>query len=199
MSNAIFPSLPGRTFDSKKTPEWSTTVQKSVNGTESRAAWYANPIWNFEISYDILRDTSDYLELQNIQGFFNARQGSFDSFLYNDPYDNSVVNQQIGIGDGNTTIFQLLRSIDNQFVESVIAPNVIQYVYVNGIPTAAYTGGLDTNGIITFAVAPASEAVITWTGTFYFRCRFLEDTQEYDNFMYTLWDLKKCNFKSLVG
>ena len=198
MSNAIFPELIGRQFDSTKTPTWSTTVQTAVNGTETRAAWYNNPIWKFEISYDILRDASDYLELQNIMGFYNARQGSFDSFLYSDPYDNTVINQQIGVGDGNTVNFQLLRSFGN-FVEPVTAPNVIQYVYIDGVPVTSFGGGLDTNGIISFYVAPGSESVITWTGSFYFRCRFEDDSQDYSNFMYQLWELKKCNFRSLLG
>jgi hypothetical protein len=47
-------------------------------------------------------------------------------------------------------------------------------VYINGSLTALYS--LGSTGIVTFNTAPANGATLTWSGYFYFYCRFLEDT-----------------------
>jgi hypothetical protein len=49
-------------------------------------------------------------ELQTLGGFFLARQGSYDSFLYSDPTDNTVTKQTFAAGDDVTTAFTLARA-----------------------------------------------------------------------------------------
>jgi hypothetical protein len=49
-------------------------------------------------------------ELQTLGGFFLARQGSYDSFLYSDPTDNAATNQTFAAGDDVTTAFTLARA-----------------------------------------------------------------------------------------
>jgi len=101
MSNAIYPSLvKGLTFTTLKTPEFSTLVQGSPNGYELRVAQSNNPIWHFSLTYDYLYDTyssaqntmpyTPYTDLSTLMGFFMARQGKFDDFLFTDPTDHSV-------------------------------------------------------------------------------------------------------------
>lgn len=113
MSNAVFPLLPGLMWEVKRTPLWSTKVQRSVGGKEVRAAFYSNPIWSYQLSYEFLRDGNaaqvGFNELQTLQAFFLQRQGAFDSFLFKDPNDNYVAGHGFGVGDGVTVGFQLQR------------------------------------------------------------------------------------------
>lgn len=193
MSNAIFPTLPGLAWNVGKTPVWSTRIQKTVSGRELRAAFYNLPEWHFKLTYEFLRAGAQQ-ELQTLLGFFNARQGSFDSFLYRDPNDNSVTAQQFGIGNGAQTRYQLTRAFGG-YAEPVTAPMVGAAIFVNGASAAAT---VDTNtGIVTFTAPPANGAVLTWTGSFYFRCRFLYDSIDFEEFLRDLWQAKKVEFTSI--
>jgi hypothetical protein len=109
MSNTIFPNLPGITWNVLKSPRWSTKVLQSVGGKEMRAQFFTTPLYTWQLTYELLRANA-LLELQSLIGFFNARQGKFDSFLFSDPSDNNVTAHGFGVGDGATTAFQLQRS-----------------------------------------------------------------------------------------
>lgn len=194
MSNAVLPSFPGLMFDSTKTPTFNTRVQTAVSGREARAAFYSYPIWDFSLSYEFLRESVG--EMQALAGFFMQRAGQFDSFLYLDPNDNSVTDAAIGIGNGSNKTFQLLRAFGG-FSEPVMNVKTITNVKVGGVQTMAYT--VNGSGVITFATAPASGAAVTWSGTFYFRCRFKQDTAEFSQFMWRLWELGTLEFRGCLG
>src|SRR5271155_1719085 len=138
MSTAILPSLAGLGFDVTRTPVWDTTVQQAISGKETRIARQTYPRWKWELSYNVLRSSASYGELQQLAGFFNARQGMFDTFLYQDADDNAVSAQVIGTGDGATTAFQFLRTFGG-FIEPVLAYNVVSTVYLNGVAQSGST------------------------------------------------------------
>ena len=193
MSDAVFPVLPGLKWDSKKTPEFSTGVQTAASGKEAVTAYWTSPRWTFELSYELLRD-SGTSELDILMGFFLQRQGRFDSFLYSDTSDCSVVGQGIGLGTGSGTKWQLLRTM-NGYVEPMKAINGTPVIKLNGTTTSGWS--MDSTGIITFASPPGAGVAITADFSYYFRCRFLEDTTEFSQFMYQLWECKKVQFKSI--
>lgn len=190
MSNAIFPTFPGLAWSTFKTPEWSTAAQRAVSGKEVRMAQRSRPVWQFSLSYEVLRGASQLQELQKLMGFFNARQGSFDSFLYSDPSDSSATAQAIGTGDGLTKTFQLRHQIDSWSEPIGYAPSPV--LFINGVQSAAFTCPDGLN--VTFTVAPPNGAAITWTGSYYFRVRFAKDSMEFEQFMRDLWLNKKCDF-----
>ena len=110
MSNAIYPAtLKGIMPSVVKTPEFATIVQASPSKVETRIAQAQNPIWHWSLTYDFLfNDLTDpvggaqrnpsvlpYSELQTLMGFYLARQGRFDSFLFDDPEDDTVTNQPL--------------------------------------------------------------------------------------------------------
>jgi len=191
--SAIFPVLPGLKWDSKKTPEFSTGVQTAASGKENTCAYWSYPRWQFELSYELLRSGA-LAELQTLVGFWLQRQGRFDSFLYTDPSDCSVAGQQLGVGDGVTTKFQLVRTLGG-FVEPMKNINGAPVVYLAGVVQGS-GWSVDSGGIITFIAAPGSGVAITSDFSYYFRCNFLQDTSEFSQFMYQLWELKKLQFKS---
>ncbi len=205
MSSSVFPALAGIGWSVKRAEMWKTRTQSAISGKETRIADWSYPRHHWSLAFDFLRQGSlsgtTYSEFASLAGFFNLRQGSYDSFLYTDPDDNAATAQALGIGDGTTTAFQLVRSFGG-FVEPILAPNVVGAVYLNG---TVQSGGLytvhdwssTTPGTIVFTSAPGSGVVVTADFTFYFPCRFSADELDFEKFMAALWQAKKVEFMSL--
>ena len=195
MSQAVFPTLPGLAWSVSKIPTFQTKVQTSVSFIEHRASFTPYPQWKWTLVYELLRQGAPTAELESLLGFWLQRQGMFDSFLYTDPNDNAVTDQSFGTGDGSTFGFQLVRSFGG-FVEPIFNPNVITAITINGVPTGAYS---QAGGLVTFSSAPAAAATIAWTGTYYWRVRFADDTTTFEQFAQTLWENKSLSFLSVLG
>jgi uncharacterized protein (TIGR02217 family) len=185
MSNVIYPALTIQKLDTTKVPMFNTQVLRSVSLREQRMALATYPLYTITLQYEVIRDDATNNELRQLLGFFIARQGSFDSFLFNDTTDNTITDQQIGIGDGVTKDFQLTRTYGTG-TEQVCNVNVLTNIKVNNVVTP--TGWtLSSAGVLSFATAPGAGQSIKWTGTFYYRCRFAQDSTEYKRFLYSLW------------
>ncbi|WP_034302546.1 DUF2460 domain-containing protein [Herbaspirillum sp. RV1423] len=193
MSNAIYPTLPGLAFPVMKQPGFNTAIKQSVSGKEYRAAFMQYPLWTFELTYEFLRNGIAGNDLNTLTGFFLARQGAFDSFLFTEPSDCTVTDAQFAVGDGVTKSFQLVRSL-GAFVEAVQNVNILTNIKAGGtlVPGSSYT--VSPTGLVTFTTAPTSGYSLTWSGTFYFRVRFLQDSSQFSQFMTDLWENKKVQF-----
>ena len=190
----IYPDLLGLSFGSVKTPEFKTNIKQSLSGYEARTTLRTYPLWNFQLSYEFLRTDTTINELKALVGFYLQCKGSYDTFLYKDAYDNVITNQIFGIGNGSSKNFQLIRDFGG-FVDLIQAPDTSTLnVMINGVTTTAYTV---TNGVIIFNTAPANGATLSWSGNFYFPCRFTNDELELTHFMRDLWEAKKVNFVSV--
>lgn len=207
MPEAIFPDLPTLAWSVIKTPSFSTRIQKSASGRELRIADQAAPIWEWTLTYEILRDRWDlrggagpgsgYDELRLLAGFFLARRGSFEAFLYKDPTDTYVAGNYIGTGDGVATQYQIYRDFGG-FFEPITAPQAV-VISDDGVvvPIEQYIVNYST-GMITFTVPPLAGHIITVDLTYYFRVRFSDDSSEYENFVYQLWSAREIKFKSVL-
>jgi len=201
----IFPALPGLAWSVTKSPTFQTRIQRAVSGRELRALDYPYPLWQFTLVFDFLRDNpaAGYDELRTLMGFYMLCQGAYGTFLFQDPSDDRVSGQQIGTGDAITTVFQLQRAMGRTlpgggFSEPIVAPNVVSGVYLNGIFQDPVTYSVDLmTGLVTFNTAPASGLTITADYSYYFRCRFIDDSYAFENFMFQLWQLKKLTFISV--
>jgi hypothetical protein len=113
-ANSILPlhTFRGLTFDDVSRPIFSTSVQEHVGGQETSNAFWQMPKWEFELSFDYLPDRkNDALsDKKRLLGFFMSRKGRFDYFLYRNPSDHSTVDELVGIGDGLTSEWPLVRS-----------------------------------------------------------------------------------------
>lgn len=196
MSQAVFPTFTGIKWGRTKTPEWNTRVQKATSGREARASFRPFPVWSFGLSYEVLRANAAFAELQQLVGFFNARQGSFDSFLYSDPTDNAVTAQVFAVAPGGVTKFKLSRNLGG-VVEPVGAVNGTPNIYKDGVLQSGGSYTIDDNANITFGSAPAAGASLSWTGSFYYRVRFARDASEFSEFMRDLWELRKLDLVSV--
>ncbi len=192
----VLPYLPGQAIAVTKAPLWSTEVIRSASGRERRTAYWPYPLWQFELSYEVIRHRPTNDELATLFEFFNVIQGQFSPFLFVDPSDCQVPSAtpaSFGTGDGATKTFQLMRQI-NSFSEPVFdvySPTVLD----NGSAAGSYT--IAPNGLLTFATAPASGHVLTWYGYFYFGCRFLADDFTAEQIVSQLWSGKSLKFTSI--
>lgn len=200
MSTVVLPSLAGLGFDVVRTPLWDTNVQTAVSGKETRIARQASPRWRWELSYNVLRSAASYNELQQLAGFFNARQGRYDTFLYRDTDDNTVTAQALGQGNGTSTAFPLLRNFGG-FNELILAPQTVSAVYINSVLQSSgwsvSNWGSASPGVITFTTPPANNAVITADFSFYFPCRMSEDSVSFSMFLSQHYRVKKFSFISV--
>lgn len=65
-------------------------------------------------------------------------------------------------------------------------------------PAAATCGWSVSDGLLSFNKAPASGATITWSGIYYYRCRFADDTQDFSQFLAQLYELKALKLRSVL-
>ncbi len=224
MSNEIYPSdVRGLKFNVTKRPGFNTIVQSAPNRFETRILQSQNPIWNWSLMYDFLYSTADgqynnellsgrdYPDLQLLMGFFMARQGQFDDFLFLDP-DDYIVGpgivaaapnlkaQLVLVTDGTDFFSPIQRNMGGQFLEDItdlVSGSLT--VYANGavqalttdytvegpglaVPGASY-GGL----YLKWTAQP--EEPITVQFHFYFRVRFASDQQEFEKFMDALFTI----------
>jgi uncharacterized protein (TIGR02217 family) len=196
MSNAVLPSMPGLGWSVTKTPRFKTVTQEATSGKEVRIALMSYPIWEFTLTFEVLRGSNGFSEIQTLMGFFLARLGMWDSWLFDDPSDDTATLAEFGVGDGSTTVFQLVRSMGG-FAEPIQNLNSTPTIYSNGTLVSGGAYSIGSTGIVTFTTAPTSGAILTWSGTFYFRCRFMQDTADFEQFALNLWQLKKIQFQSV--
>jgi hypothetical protein len=203
MSYSIFPTFTatngGPAWPVKKTPSFRTIVQIPANNRgENRISLTPYPIWKFELDFELLK--GDYATassaLQTLAGFMGSVQGSYQNWLYSDPYDNAVTAMNFGTGDGATKTFQLTRTIGGM-VDLIQNLNGTPTIYVSGSPVTP--ASISPTGLVTFTSAPANAAPITWTGSFYFLCRFEEDEwADLQEFLSQRWELSSLKFRSVL-
>lgn len=194
MSNAVLPDLPGIAWPVTKKPTFATKTQTAVSMRELRYREAAYPVYEIGLTFEFLRPD----EFEQLCGFFLLRNGSFDSFLWIDKDDCSVTDQALGTADGSRTQWQLVRSFGG-FVEPVENVNVISAIKVAGVTQSASAYTITSTGLLVFVTPPAAGSAIAWSGTFYYRCRFLDDSADFSKFMAGLWELKKLDLKGATG
>lgn len=222
MSNIVFPVLPGVSIERSRNPIWDSIVQKTAAGRVLGLTSQTYPRWKYKLTFEFLRSGA-HQELEAIVGLFNRMRGRADTFLFFDEDDNATISQQIGVGDGATKSFQLLRGVGG-FVEPIAEVQTIASLTVGGAvmnaslaecpdesPSLsldflsgtymvwendyAYAGG----GRVVFNTAPAVGLPIVWSGTYYHRCRFDNDEISFDRFLWKLWKTKSVDFTTEKG
>lgn len=200
MSMLIFPVLSGMTLDVVRSYEWHSTVQQSTSGKQTAIAEMAYPLVSFKLNFELLSDILATSDLKALVGLHNQLQGRADFFLFSDPDFNTVTAMPFGTGDGTTTAFLITALYQNSggpgTAELIQAFNGAPNIYNNGtlVSAAAYS---IANGVITFTSAPAAGHALTWSGSFYYQCRFDKDTFPFTKFMNKWWMLKGLAFTSV--
>jgi hypothetical protein len=192
----VFPLLRGASFPSKS-EVWSTTTLDSKSGRRFKKQNYSYPIWKFSVNYSGdhgLSQKPSRLDLDRLIAFFGERAGQFGDFYYFDPTDSLVQGQTLGVGDGATTQFELVRSIRN-WTEPVFALNGTPEVTVGGLVVTNYA--IAAPGVVKFATAPAAGAVVAWSGSFLFWCEFIQDEFSAQQLGAKLWSSDGLAFQTI--
>lgn len=192
----VLPWLPGKSPTVTKSPLFSTKRATSASGRERFTSYWPYPLWQFELSYNVIKHNPTQPELFTMLEFFNSQQGQFSPWLFVDPSDNQVLvtaPMGFGTGDGVSTKFQITRNI-NSWVEPVY--DVFNATILdNG--GAAGTHTIGANGVVTFTTPPVTGHALSWYGYFYFGCHFMQDNFDVDQIVQTLWSGKSLKFRSI--
>lgn len=172
-------------------PERRTDIVVLGSGHEERNARWADSRRSYNAGYGV----KSLDDLHSVIAFFEERRGRLYGFRWRDPSDwkssapeaaPTPLDQQIGIGDGATRTFQLVKTYGGAFapwlrrITKPVAGSVT--VAIDGVVT---NDGVDftveaTTGTVTFAVAatPATGSSITAGFLFDVPVRFDADRLE---------------------
>ncbi len=147
-------------YGSSGGPEYSTDVIITNSGYEQR-----NINWQDARSvYNVAHGVKTKEQLDRLLAFFRARKGRAYTFRFKDWADFSATFQQIGVGNGIITTFQLVKTYTSgDITETRLITKPVDNsvdIYVNNL---LQSGGISvdyTNGLVTFTTPPASGAVI---------------------------------------
>ena len=185
MALDVFPKLRGLTWTVTKTPTFPTIVQTSPSFVETRISQAMNPVWDWTLVFDYLKDSATdmlpgqtYTDLRTLMGFFLSMRGRAKAFLLDDDNtlgrDNSVgpalnsdsspntlASLQV-VTDGVTWYSPIQRCMGGMFWEDISDLNGSIAVYANGVRKAE---GIDFNVIGPGVAIPGysySGLVIQW-------------------------------------
>jgi len=165
----------GPGFKTIITPLQSGHEQRNIQWSQSRAKW--------DIGYGLSHlnpgKSQSYLNL--VIAFFYARRGRAVGFRFKDWTDFELNDQLIGVGDGSTSAYQIVKVYNEAAVSYTrILSKIVdssETVTINDVPTAAYTIDYNT-GIITLDSPLALNDLLRVTCEFDVPVRF--DTDELD-------------------
>ena len=195
MTLAFFPSLDGLEWNITKRHDFKTSVFEALSGKESRVKLRQTPKTTFKLSYEFLIENQDEQQMTELMSFMLNRGGSYEAFLYSDPTDFFVTDHECGVTDGPS--FQLSRTLGgfNEPVQNIPFPPTA--IYLNGILQSAYT--ITDSGLISWTTTPPAGQIVTWTGKYYYRCRFLQDGYDFTQLMKDLYECRDIDFIGAVS
>lgn len=165
--DVLFPIALGR--EAEVAPELSTAIVTSAGGAERRNAAWAEA----RTHYDVGPGVRSEADIAALLGFFRARMGAARGFRLRDPFDCEGKDEVIGIGDGATARFQLVKTY-GESVRRITRPVAgTVSVKLGGVATAAFT--LGAGGVVTLDAAPAAGVRVTASFVFDVPVRFAED------------------------
>ena len=143
-------------------PEYSTDVVMTGSGYEQRNINWSQAKCKYQAAHGVKNEN----QMRRLLAFFRSRRGKAYGFRFKDWLDFTGRREMIGVGDGKTITFQLIKTyIDDagytevRKIRKPVAGTV--RVYLDG---AEQTDGCSVNyttGIVTFAATPDTEVIIT--------------------------------------
>lgn len=148
-------------YGSSGGPEYSTDVVITNSGFEKRNINWSESKAVYNISHGVKTNE----QLENLIAFFRARMGRAYGFRFKDWSDYKAMSQNIAIGDGVKTHFQLVKTYisGNETVTRIIRKPSSQNfkLYFDGAEQIAGFNMDETTGLIEFNVAPSNNVVIS--------------------------------------
>ena len=183
----------------KKSPAFPGVIihMPASQAGELRASTQVYPVWTIEYALNFAKGSEQESSVyQYMLAFYLQMGGQLSDFLYQDPNDNTVAAAAFGTGDGTTTTFQLVRPI-GAAADIVQNLNGAPLIFINGVQqTTGYT--ISTTGQVVFSASPAVSAALTWSGSYYYRVRFADAAQSFEQFMNQIWMSNSIKLVSVI-
>lgn len=188
----ILPRLRGQAYPDKKRPDYHTIIKQSPSAiAKTYESWHYSR-WYIELTYEFMAGNAQGSDYRKLLDFFVARRGSLSDFWYQDPEDNSIEDELIGTGDGAQRSYQICRTYCG-YQEPIFGLNA-DYplkLTVAKVLQSPDKFTVSNTGLLTFkTVTPPKGAEIRASFHFFYRCRFIEDMAEFEQFAAKLWTLK---------
>jgi uncharacterized protein (TIGR02217 family) len=149
-------------------PERRTEIVTLASGHEERNSRWAHSRRRYNAGFGV----KSLNDLHEVLKFFEERRGRLHGFRWKDHADYkscppqnviSMLDQQIGVGDGLAVSFQLVKAYGSglrNYARPITKPVAASVVAaVDGISTAVTADPL--TGLVTFSLAPAVGAIVT--------------------------------------
>lgn len=195
----VLPSLSALGWNVTRTPSFNTLVSRHASGKEVRSPQAVFPRWEYQLTFEGLKSDST-ATFQQMFSFFQSMKGRGNKFIYSDPESNQERGQFLGVGDGYNRVFTLVRSVGAYYEEPVGFPGAVTAVYANGVAQSSSLWSVSYNQqypSILFTNSPAAGVTITADFTYYFVCRFSDDTQSFEEFAKNFHNLRTLTFRTV--
>jgi len=193
VSYSIYTWLPS--YPLIKIPTFDTKIIEYNTGVEQRIKRHNEVKFKFKIQHDHITQ----VEMEEIANFFITCRGAYSPFWFKD-LSLSITSNQIGTGTNSATAFQLIRSFGDYEKNVIKVDSSMFTVWLDDVLQSAPTDfTLNNSGVVTFASAPSSGAVITATHDFYFLVRFAVDAVNYEYFLHQLFNQRSVEFIEIIG
>ena len=198
----IFPAFPGLTLEYILRATFPTTItQRAADSSTARIQLDPYPVWEYDLAFGYVsddptysipispRNPMGYTQLYQFMGFYCACGGPRDTFMiriadFTKRDSDSLVNHvPIGIGDGATTSFQLVRNVGGFYdlIENPIPTSLVVMVSPPGygVPAKVVPTSV-TNGLVVLANPPLAGSTIYASFSWLHRMRFTADNEEWE-------------------
>jgi uncharacterized protein (TIGR02217 family) len=159
-------------------PGYSTSVVTTVSGHERRNANWAAARGRWNVAHGLKKRE----QVAELIAFFRARMGRAYGFRFKDWTDYQAIAQLLGVGDGATTSFQLVKhyssggAIETRLVTKPV-PGTVK-IYRDGVETVSGWTVNTATGLVTFTTAPAVGVQVTADVDFDVPVRFDSDQMD---------------------
>lgn len=161
-------------YGSSGGPTFMTKVFTSASGFEQR-----NVLWDeARAKYNVTQGIREKEEMDTVLAFFYAVRGKATGFRYKDWSDYNLTNENIGVGDGVLTVFQIKKA----YAAGATAYSRNIYKPVSGTMVLTVNGNSKTEGTdytvnyatgrVTLTIAPPSTHIVRVTCEFDVPVRF---------------------------
>lgn len=160
----------GLSYGSAGGPGWRTQIIELQSGAETRISRYSAPRREYNAREAIKSDA----DLDALMEFFVARGGAANGFRFHDWRDHSTASDhrgapastdhQIGVGDGSTQTFQLVKAYTSgsqthtRTLTKPVASTTV--VSLDDVTQASGWSVNTATGVVTFTTAPGSGVIV---------------------------------------
>jgi uncharacterized protein (TIGR02217 family) len=158
----------GAEFNTSITTTFAGFEQRNINWLKSRGRW------------DVSTGLKNQADMAALQAFFRARYGKAYGFRFKDWSDYQGVAQNLGLGNGSQTTFQLVKLYSSggysysREIKKPVSSTV--KIYLNSILQSSGFSIDHTTGIVSFAAAPGAGVIVSADFEFDTPARFDTDT-----------------------